>query len=208
MSSLFENLPSVIFATALLVMIPGQGVAMVLRQSIIGGPKAAFLSSIGSCAGILIWSISSAIGLSAIFTQSDLAYSILKWTGVIFLTIISLQTFISLRKEFGKFDLESTVTTTPWASFRLGLVTNLTNAKAAVYAVAFIPAFIPQEAPLGLGIITLGATWAMVSIIWNIGLIWTVKRSSNYIQRPQVRRALTAVSAIGILAISAGLAFS
>lgn len=208
MSSLFENLPSFIFATALLVMIPGQGVAMVLRQSIIGGPKAAFLSSIGNCAGILIWSISSAIGLSAIFTQSDLAYSILKWTGVIFLTIISLQTFISLRKEFGKFDLESTVTTTPWASFRLGLVTNLTNAKAAVYAVAFIPAFIPQEAPLGLGIITLGATWAMVSIIWNIGLIWTVKRSSHYIQRPQVRRALTAVSAIGILAIAAGLAFS
>lgn len=208
MSSLFANLPSFIFATALLVMIPGQGVAMVLRQSIIGGPKAAFLSSIGNCAGILIWSVSSAIGLSAIFTQSDLAYSILKWIGVIFLTIISIQTFISLRNEFGKFDLESTVTTTPWGSFRLGLVTNLTNAKAAVYAVAFIPAFIPKEAPLGLGILTLGATWAMVSIIWNVGLIWTVKRSSNYIQRPQVRRALTAISAIGILAIAVGLALS
>lgn len=208
MSALIQNLPSFIFATALLVMIPGQGVAMVLRQSIIGGPRAAFLSSVGNCAGILIWSFSSAIGLSAIFTQSDLAYSILKWTGVAFLTIISIQTFLSLRKEFGKFDLESTVTTTPWGSFRLGLVTNLTNAKAAVYAVAFIPAFIPQESPLGLGIITLGATWAIVSIIWNIGLIWTVKRSSSYIQRPQVRRALTAISAIGILAIAVGLAFS
>lgn len=208
MSALIENLPSFIFATALLVMIPGQGVAMVLRQSIIGGPKAAFLSSIGNCAGILIWSISSAIGLSAIFTQSDLAYSILKWIGVIFLTLISIQTFRSLRKEFGKFDLESTVTTTPWGSFRLGLVTNLTNAKAAVYAVAFIPAFIPQETSLGFGIIFLGAVWALISIIWNIGLIWTVKRSSHYIQRPQVRRTLTAISAIGILTIAAGLAFS
>lgn len=208
MSALFENLPSFIFATTLLVMVPGQGVAMVLRQSIIGGPRAALLSSIGNCAGILIWSFSSAIGLSAIFTQSDLAYSILKWTGVIFLTIISIQTFFSLRREFGKFDLESTVTTTPWASFRLGLVTNLTNAKAAVYAVAFIPAFIPQETPLALGIITLGATWAMVSIIWNIGLIWTVKKSSHYIQRPQVRRVLTAISAFGILAIAVGLALS
>jgi threonine/homoserine/homoserine lactone efflux protein len=47
-SALFENLPSFIVATALLVMIPGQGVAMVLRQSIIGGTKAAFLSSIGN----------------------------------------------------------------------------------------------------------------------------------------------------------------
>jgi len=208
MSSLIQNLPSFIIATALLVMIPGQGVAMVLRQSIIGGPRAAFLSSIGNCTGILIWSISSAIGLSAIFAQSDLAYSILKWTGVIFLTGISIQTFLSLRKEFGKFDLESEVSTTAWGSFRLGLVTNLTNAKAAVYAVAFIPAFIPQETSLALGIIVLGTTWALISIVWNIGLIWTVKKSSTYIQRPQVRRALTAVSAIGILAIAGGLALS
>jgi threonine/homoserine/homoserine lactone efflux protein len=208
MSSLIQNLPSFIIATALLVMIPGQGVAMVLRQSIIGGPRAAFLSSIGNCVGILIWSISSAIGLSAIFAQSDLAYSILKWTGVIFLTGISIQTFLSLRKEFGKFDLESEVSTTAWGSFRLGLITNLTNAKAAVYAVAFIPAFIPQETSLAFGIIALGTTWALISIVWNIGLIWTVKKSSTYIQRPQVRRALTAVSAIGILAIAGGLALS
>ena len=105
-AALLENLPSFILATALLVMIPGQGVAMVLRQSIIGGPKAAFLSSIGNCLGIMIWTVSSAIGLSAIFTESDTAYLILKWSGVIFLSFISAQTFLSLRKEFGKFDLD------------------------------------------------------------------------------------------------------
>jgi threonine/homoserine/homoserine lactone efflux protein len=126
-------------------MVPGQGVAMVLRQSIIGGSSAALLSSLGNCLGILIWSGSSAIGLSAIFTESPMAYAILKWSGVVFLTLISLQTFLSLRKEFGKFDLSSSEKTSPWGSFRLGLVTNLTNAKAAVYAVAFIPAFIPQR---------------------------------------------------------------
>jgi len=207
-ASLLHNLPSFILATALLVMIPGQGVAMVLRQSIIGGPKAAFLSSLGNCLGILIWSVSSAIGLSAIFTRSDTAYSILKWSGVIFLTFISAQTFLSLRQEFGRFDLESTETTSGWASFRLGLITNLTNAKAAVYAVAFIPAFIPKETSLGFGIIVLGATWALISITWNIGLIWTVKKSSSYIQKPVVRRALTAISAIGILGIAVSLALS
>jgi threonine/homoserine/homoserine lactone efflux protein len=207
-AALLENLPSFIVATALLVMIPGQGVAMVLHQSIIGGPKAAFLSSIGNCLGILIWSVSSAIGLSAIFTRSGTAYSILKWSGVLFLTLISAQTFLSLRKEFGKFDVQSNEVTSSWASFRLGLITNLTNAKAAVYAVAFIPAFIPKETSLGFGIIALGSVWALISIIWNIGLIWTVKKSSSYIQRPSVRRALTAISAIGILGIAVGLAVS
>lgn len=208
MATLLENLPSFVLATTLLVMIPGQGVAMVLRQSIIGGPKAAFLSSIGNCLGILIWSASSAIGLSAIFTRSDTAYSILKWSGVLFLTFISGQTFLSLRKEFGKFDLENNAVTSAWASFRLGLITNLTNAKAAVYAVAFIPAFIPKDTSLGFGIIMLGTIWALISIIWNIGLIWTVKKSSAYIQKPVVRRVLTAISALGILGIAIGLALS
>lgn len=208
MAALLHNLPSFVLATALLVMIPGQGVAMVLRQSIIGGPKAAFLSSIGNCLGILIWSVSSAIGLSAIFTRSDTAYSILKWSGVIFLMFISGQTFLSLRQEFGRFDLESTETTSTWASFRLGLITNLTNAKAAVYAVAFIPALIPKETSLGFGIIVLGTVWALISITWNIGLIWTVQKSASYIQRPTVRRALTAVSAVGILGIAVSLALS
>lgn len=208
MPAMLETLPAFIFATALLVMVPGQGVAMVLRQSIVGGPKAALLSSIGNCLGIMIWSVSSAIGLSAVFTESESAYLILKWTGVIFLTFISAQTFYSLRKEFGGFDLNSTAKITNWGSFRLGLVTNLTNAKAAVYAVAFIPAFIPQESSLALGIITLGAVWAIISIVWNIGLIWTVKKSSVYIQKPRVRRVLTATSAAGILAIAISLAIS
>lgn len=208
MVALIQNLPAFILATALLVMIPGQGVAMVLRQSIIGGPQKAFVSSLGNCLGILIWSVSSAIGLSAIFTRSDIAYSILKWSGIIFLTVVSAQTFLSLRQEYGKFDLESSVTTTTWAAFRMGLITNLTNAKAAVYAVAFIPAFIPKETSLGFGIMVLGITWALISITWNIGLIWTVKKSSSYIQRPSVRRALTAISAIGILGIAVGLALS
>ena len=78
MSLLLGNFPSFILATTLLVMVPGQGVAMVLRQSIIGGPRAALLSSIGNCVGIVTWSISSAIGLSTIFTESETAYLILK----------------------------------------------------------------------------------------------------------------------------------
>jgi len=120
MNQLLLNVPAFAFATLLLVMVPGQGVAMVLRQSILGGSKAAFLSAIGNCAGILTWTASSAIGLSAIFAQSQTAYSILKWTGVSYLVFVSLQTLFALRHEFGKFDLESKNEESNWASFRLG----------------------------------------------------------------------------------------
>ena len=208
MNQLLLNVPAFAFATLLLVMVPGQGVAMVLRQSILGGSKSAFLSAIGNCAGILTWTASSAIGLSAIFAQSQTAYSILKWTGVSYLVFVSLQTLFALRHEFGKFDLESKNEESNWASFRLGLLTNLTNVKAAVYAVAFLPAFVPSNFSLALGIFIFGCIWALVSILWNIFLIWTVKKSALYIQRPVVRRTLTAISAIGIMALAIGLALS
>ena len=189
-------------------MIPGQGVAMVLRQSIMGGSKAALLSSIGNCLGILMWSVASAVGLSAVFSESQTAYVVLKWSGVVFLTYISLQTFASLRREGGSFELPDNLIPTNWASLRLGLVTNLTNAKAAVYAVAFIPSFIPTGFSLGVGIILLGLIWALISITWNLLLIWSVKRSSVLIQKPVIRRALTATSATGILVIAVTLALS
>ena len=208
MNQLLLNVPAFALATLLLVMVPGQGVAMVLRQSIVGGSRAALLSAIGNCVGILTWAASSSIGLSAIFAQSQTAYSILKWVGVSYLLFVSLQTLFALRHEFGKFDLETKSEVSNWASFRLGLITNLTNVKAAVYAVAFLPAFVPRNFPLALGIFFFGSIWALVSIVWNIFLIWTVKKSSIYIQKPIVRRALTAISALGIMGLAIGLALS
>ena len=208
MNQLLLNVPAFAFATLLLVMVPGQGVAMVLRQSILGGSKAAFLSAIGNCVGILTWATSSAIGLSAIFAQSQTAYSILKWVGVSYLVFVSLQTLFALRHEFGKFDLDSKSEASNSASFRLGLITNLTNVKAAVYAVAFLPAFVPSNFSLAWGILIFGSIWALISILWNIFLIWTVKKSSVFIQRPAVRRTLTAISALGIMGLAIGLALS
>ena len=208
MNQLLLNVPAFAFATLLLVMVPGQGVAMVLRQSILGGSKAAFLSAIGNCVGILTWSTSSAIGLSAIFAQSQTAYSILKWVGVSYLVFVSLQTLFALRHEFGKFDLDSKSEVSNSASFRLGLITNLTNVKAAVYAVAFLPAFVPSNFSLAWGILIFGSIWALISILWNIFLIWTVKKSSVFIQRPPIRRTLTAISALGIMGLAIGLALS
>lgn len=189
-------------------MVPGQGVAMILRQSILGGPRAAVLSLFGNSLGLVTWGTLSAVGLSAIFATSPTAYAVLKWSGVIFLIYLSIQTLFALRHEFGKFDLQSAGEVKAWPAIRLGLFTNLTNVKAAVFAVAFIPQFVPQEFSLGWGIFIFGLIWPLVSTSWYLFLIWTVDRSANFIQRPQVRRALTGISAVGIMGLAIGLALS
>ena len=181
---------------------------MVLRQSILGGSRAALYSIIGNSLGLFIWGTLSAIGLSAIFSTSHTAYSILKWTGVSYLVFLSIKTLLHLKNSYGKFNLDSGGEIKPWPAIRLGLITNLTNAKAAVFAVAFLPQFVPPTFSLGLGIFIFGCLWPLVSTSWYLILIWTIDKSSVFIQKPKVRRLLTAISAIGIMGLAIGLALT
>jgi threonine/homoserine/homoserine lactone efflux protein len=196
---LLGALPAFALTALLLAIVPGQGVAMVLRQCIVGGRRAGFASVIGNSSGLVLWGTASAIGLSQVFAHSQLAYNILKYTGVAFLVFLSAQTLWALRKEYGKFDYSESAKTQTAPAFRLGLFTNLTNAKAAVFAVAFIPQFVPKEFSLGLGIFILGCVQAIVSTLWYTFLISAIDRASAVLERPRVRRGLTGFSAAGIL---------
>ena len=182
---------------------------MVLRQSILSGREAAFYSVFGNTTGLIIWGVLSSVGLSAIFQASPLAFNILKWAGVGDLTLLSLQTLIQRRNQAGKFEFENGKRAKKFGpSFRIGITTNLSNVKAAVFSVGLVPQFVPEDFNLGWGIFLLSCVWAVISMSWYSLMITIVDKSSKWIQRPQIRRALTAVSAIGIAALAIGMAFT
>lgn len=208
MLDLLRIIPAFALTALLLAVVPGQGVAMVLRQSLIGGPRAAFYSVLGNASGLIIWGSLSGIGLSAIFAKSHLAFSILKYAGVLFLVGLAVQTLLQLKNEFGKFDFSGKAKTTFLSAYRLGLLTNLTNVKAAVFAVAFIPQFVPKHFSLGWGIFLLSLVQASVSTAWYGSLIKAVDKASVFLARPKIRRSLTALSAAGILVLALGLLFT
>ena len=189
-------------------MVPGQGVAMVLRQTIIGGSRCAYLSVLGNTAGLIIWGGLSSVGLSAVFAHSHLAFNLLKFTGVAYLSFLSIQTLFELRNDFGKFDYNGNASIKPLAAFRLGLLTNLTNVKAAVFAVAFIPLFVPKHFNLGAGIMILVAVQSIVSTTWYFSLVAAIDKASVILARPRVRRWLTGISAVGLLALALVLLFT
>lgn len=205
---LLQITPAFALTALLLAIVPGQGVAMVLSQSLIGGRRAAFSSVLGNSTGLLIWGAMSGIGLSAIFARSHFAFNALKYIGVLFLLALAVSTLLQLRKESGKFDIQLGAKTNRWAAYRLGLFTNLTNVKAAVFAVAFIPQFVPHKFSLGVGIFLLACVQASVSFTWYLFLILAVDRSSVFLARPKVRRILTGVSAAGIILLAVGLLLS
>jgi len=206
--SLLHVVPAFALTALILAMVPGQGVAMVLRQTIIGGSRCAYTSVAGNTTGLVIWSVASAIGLSQIFAHSHLAFNVLKLAGVAYLSLLSVQTLIELRNDSGKFDDHGQARVGFLAAFRLGLLTNLTNVKAAVFAVAFIPQFVPRSFSLGEGIILLGVVQAIVSTCWYFSLVASIERASSLLARPAVRRWLTGFSAAGLLLLAGVLLFT
>ena len=189
-------------------MVPGQGVAMILRQTIVGGSRCAYLSVLGNTTGLIIWGALSSVGLSAVFAHSHLAFNLLKFTGVAYLSFLSIQSLFELRNDFGKFDYNGNASIKPLAAFRLGLLTNLTNVKAAVFAVAFIPLFVPKNFNLGVGIMMLVAVQSIVSTTWYFSLVAAIDKASVILAKPRVRRWLTGISAVGLLALALVLLFT
>ena len=202
-------IPAFAITVLIIVAVPGQGVAMVLRQSILSGKEAAFYSVFGNTTGLIIWGVLSSVGLSAIFQASPTAFNVLKWAGVAYLTLLSIQTLMQLRNEAGKFEYESGERAKSFGpAFRIGITTNLTNVKAAVFSVGLVPQFVPESFNLGWGIFILCCIWAVISMSWYSLMITIVDKSSKWIQQPKIRRALTAFSAVGIAALAIGLAFT
>ena len=183
-------------------MIHGQGTAMILLQTLLFGRKVGIASLIFYVTGFVVWGLLSAVGLSAIFTSSDLAYEILKWLGVSYLTFLSLQTLFKLRNGLGKFELTESSSSQIKSAAKVGITTSMTNVKAAIFAVAFIPAFVPEGFNLGLGISILGLVWALTSFAWYLLLLSAINKAANLFMKEQSRKLLTLISAIGLLGIS------
>ena len=206
--SIIQVIPGFALTALFLAMVPGQGVAMILRQTIVGGSRCAYLSVLGNTTGLIIWGALSSVGLSAVFAHSHLAFNLLKFTGVAYLSFLSIQTLFELRNDFGKFDYNGNASIKPLAAFRLGLLTNLTNVKAAVFAVAFIPLFVPKNFNLGVGIMMLVAVQSIVSTTWYFSLVAAIDKASVILAKPRVRRWLTGISAVGLLALALVLLFT
>jgi threonine/homoserine/homoserine lactone efflux protein len=206
--NLLFNLPQFIATAFFLAMIPGQGTAMIMRQTLLFGRRVGIVSLVFYLSGFVIWGLLSAVGLSAIFTSSDLAYEILKWLGVSYLTLLSLQTLIKLRKGLGKFELTDSNASHTRSAFKVGITTSMTNVKAAIFAVAFIPAFVPEGFNLALGISILGVVWALTSFVWYLILLSAINKAANLFMQERGRKMLTLISAFGLLLLAVLLAIS
>src|SRR5690349_16927380 len=80
--------------SAILIMTPGPDMALVTRNALRGGRRAASLTALGVSAGIFVCAVASAMGVAVLLERSVIAFTVLKLAGAAYLAVLGLRSLI------------------------------------------------------------------------------------------------------------------
>lgn len=185
-------------ASILLTIAPGPDNVFVVTQGITRGRKAAVLTAIGMCSGISVHTTAAALGISAVFYSSAVAFSMVKFAGAAYLLFLAWKTVRERRDiELRGNDRQLS----GFALFKRGFIMNVLNPKVALFFVAFLPQFVsPGSGNVALEMVMLGLVFMVQGMIifTAIGLL-SGAIGSYLLRKPQVSRIFSWLTA-GIFA--------
>ena len=158
----FEVWITLFLASVAISISPGAGAIVSMNSGLKFGLKKSYPAIFGLQIGYLIQTFIVVIGLGTIIAKSILLFTIIKWIGVSYLL------YLGLSKIFEKVELledsENLDLYNPKKAFLSSILINLTNIKATVFLVAFIPQFLDPMESIWLQFIIIGLTLCLVDI--------------------------------------------
>ncbi|WP_328493273.1 LysE family translocator [Streptomyces sp. NBC_00414] len=207
---MLSTLVAFLGACTLIAASPGPSTVLIIRQSL-HSRRAGFLTVLGNETGVFVWGVVAAFGLTALLTASEVAYDVMRVVGAVVLVVFGVQTLWRARRAEGAADdggmrEEGKEGRSGWASYRTGLLINLANPKAAIFAMSFLPQFVPRGVPHLPAMLGLAALWAVYEIGYYSLYVWFVGRMRAVLSRSGVRRRLEQISGGVLLLLGARLA--
>jgi RhtB (resistance to homoserine/threonine) family protein len=178
---------------ALLVVTPGVDMALVSKNALLHGRRAALSTALGINAGIVVWTAAAALGVAALIRASATAFTVLKLAGAAYLVYLGLQAIWLSRRRRRRHDGDhdpGSERLDPPSGFRQGLVSNLANPKIAVFFTSFIPQFVSPGESVVLSSLALGAMFNLLGVVWLVAFALFVSRAGELLRRPRVKAAL------------------
>ncbi|MGP4111254.1 LysE family translocator [Streptomyces sp. 4N509B] len=207
-------LPAFLGACLLIAASPGPSTVLIIRNSL-RSRRAGLWTVLGNESGVFLWGLAAAFGLTTLLQASQLAYDVMRLLGVVVLVGFGVQTLRAARRAGAEGLVAADAGTavgspggSAWRSYRAGLLLNLANPKAGLFAMAFLPQFVPADAPHLATMVALAAVWAVFEVGYYATYVWGVGRLRVWLSRPLVRRRLEQVSGGVLIALGLQLAVS
>ena len=153
-----------------MVLLPGPNMIYLVSRSLSQGWRAGMISLAGTFVGFVIYMVMANVGLAAVFVVVPWLYIGVKFAGAAYLIYLAWK---NLRPGgMSVFETRDLPRDSRWKLFRMGLLTNLLNPKAAIMYLALIPQFVhPADGNVVLQGFILGGVQITVSMIVNSAII-------------------------------------
>ncbi|MEI2267636.1 homoserine/homoserine lactone efflux protein [Erwinia sp. CGal63] len=192
-----------LLTTSILSLSPGSGAINTMSTGISHGYRGAAASISGLQVGLSAHILLVGIGLGALFSQSVLAFEVLKWAGAAYLIWLGIQQW----RAAGAIDLQAVTKAMPRRKlFQRAVLVNLTNPKSIVFLAALFPQFIIPHQPQAMQYLVLGVTTVVVDIIVMIGYATLAQRIAAWIKGPKQMKLLNRLFGGMFIAVGALLA--
>lgn len=158
---------TMLVASIVISVSPGAGAVVSMNYGLRYGLKRSYAAILGLQIGLLTQTFVVVIGLGSLITQSLTLFNVIKWIGVAYLIFLGVMKFVE--KPMLPQDAENIKA----FSFKKALIQasliNMTNIKATVFLVAFIPQFLDPTRPIWTQFFIICATLVMVDVIVMTG---------------------------------------
>lgn len=206
MSAYWPEFLKVAIAHFLAVVSPGPDFAIVLRQSLTHGRRAAVWTAIGVGTAICLHVTYSLLGIGVLMRSSPTAFTVLKFAGAAYLAGIGIHALRTPPRgaagppgaETQRKSARSFGTQSPRGAWTAGFVTNATNPKATVFFVALFAAVISPGTPK-LVQAGYGAWISVMTAAWFSFVAYVFTREN--IRRAFLKRGHWIDRALGVLFI-------
>ncbi|MGC9421489.1 MULTISPECIES: LysE family translocator [Vibrio] len=198
-----QNFEAFLIAITILTLTPGLDTALVIRNTSRAGMADGCVTSLGICVGLFVHATFSAIGISAILTQSSELFHIMKMVGagyLIWLGFVSLRSLSTAGQGIKVSRLSHTQLNIN-RSLREGFLSNVLNPKTAVFYLAFLPQFInPEHSPLLQSLFMAGIHF-MIAMSWQCGLAGALSSAKNLLKNRTFMRWMEGTTGVVLMGL-------
>ncbi|MBV9466988.1 MAG: LysE family translocator [Solirubrobacterales bacterium] len=189
---------------AIVIVVPGPDTAVVTKNVLVHGRRAALGTSLGVGAGLSVWTLAAAVGVASLLRASAVAFTVLKLVGALYLIWLGLQALRAAR-HVGVPTHPSGPADRPalgaLGGFRQGFLSDLANPKIGVFFTSLLPQFVDPGRPILLPFLALGAVFVLITLAWLGAYCLIAARLADTLLRPRVRAALDRITGVILIAI-------
>jgi RhtB (resistance to homoserine/threonine) family protein len=194
---------------ALVIVIPGPDTAVVTKNVLVHGRRAALGTSLGVSAGISVWTVAAAAGVASVIRASAVAFTVLKLLGALYLIWLGIGALRAARRAATAEGVAGAEARSPIGAgggFRQGLLSDLANPKIGIFFTSLLPQFVDPGRAVFLPFLTLGAVFVAMTLAWLCVYTLVAARAAQTLTRPRVKAALDRFTGVVLIGIGLRLA--